>query len=539
MKCPKCGAEYDSSFRFCPQCAEANPLIERKPVQVPAQPTAPAGVARPPGLPVPPAHPTKPPMVQEPPLYKVPPTHLKPSLIERLKEWLSVHKKILLGVAAAVVVVAVVLGVLFGVVLKPSAEEQAAAVAKEFVEDAWSGNYADAWDMVDTEGYPYLGLIRCDVYEQTADSFELKDDNETIDEFYSGDEGFLEGLTSDSDFTESGKDVESCETYVVSDDEILVALDYEDGSATLPIPVIKTGDGWKVDMVGLCMFGATTVDYAKTTAEGLLEKPTKEKAQKAVDLIEACKGLDAKLGIWLNTDFKEELNSQAVKTIEAALETVSDIDSLYEKASKLASGETKLPEDFISVDLNEGQQLNVGSCTITGTAEEGCASITLNGQPVGVVPETGQFAQPFEVGEGSNTLVFEITDEDGLVYQKTVSVTGVITPEQYKATCPPGPPFANLDKNPDSYKGQRCQYTGKIVQVMESAGTTDIRMNVTPGSYGFWSDTVYVTFEGTTPAVEDSIIVVYGEIDGSYTYTSQAGYRITLPLIKAKYIDVQ
>ncbi|MDZ4170848.1 MAG: hypothetical protein U1C19_01685 [Methanobacteriaceae archaeon] len=32
---------------------------------------------------------------------------------------------------------------------------------------------------------------------------------------------------------------------------------------------------------------------------------------------------------------------------------------------------------------------------------------------------------------------------------------------------------------------------------------------------------------GTTPAVEDDMITIYGEVTGSYTYESQAGWTVT------------
>ena len=56
---------------------------------------------------------------------------------------------------------------------------------------------------------------------------------------------------------------------------------------------------------------------------------------------------------------------------------------------------------------------------------------------------------------------------------------------------------------------------------------------------GIWLDTIYATLAGTTPAVTDSIVAIYGTIAGSYTYTSTANYKITLPRIDAKYVDVQ
>ncbi|MBN2168107.1 MAG: hypothetical protein JW738_02605, partial [Actinobacteria bacterium] len=148
------------------------------------------------------------------------------------------------------------------------------------------------------------------------------------------------------------------------------------------------------------------------------------------------------------------------------------------------------------------------------------------------------FAPTVTINEGANTVSFEVTDSEGNSYTKTLSLTGILSPETYKAVSPAGPDFAHLNKNPDVYTGTRCQYKGKVVQIMESGGTSDIRMDITPLGYGYWSDTIYVTYTGTTPAVEENIIIVYGTVLGSHTYTSQAGYSITLPLIEAKYIDV-
>jgi hypothetical protein len=200
---------------------------------------------------------------------------------------------------------------------------------------------------------------------------------------------------------------------------------------------------------------------------------------------------------------------------------------------------TKTADDFISItNVRDGQELTVGPSVIAGTAQGDECTITCNGQPVGFVPGTKNFEPTLQIAEGPNTVTFVVTDKDNNTFTKTLNVTGVLSPDTYKAVSPDGPDFAHLNKNPDGYAGTRCKYKGKVVQVMESGGTTDIRMDITPAGYGVWTDTIYVNFIGTTPAVEESIIVVYGTIKGGYTYTSQANYKITLPLIEAKYIDV-
>ncbi len=104
----------------------------------------------------------------------------------------------------------------------------------------------------------------------------------------------------------------------------------------------------------------------------------------------------------------------------------------------------------------------------------------------------------------------------------------------YKASCE-SLSFKELNKNPEAYIGKRVKLSGTVVQIMESYGYTDIRMDVNDN----FGDTVYVTYDGSTSALEDSSITIYGEVAGSYTYESQAGWMITLPQIDAMYITVE
>lgn len=97
--------------------------------------------------------------------------------------------------------------------------------------------------------------------------------------------------------------------------------------------------------------------------------------------------------------------------------------------------------------------------------------------------------------------------------------------------------FAHLNKNADKYAGEPYKFYGQIVQIMESNNYTTIRMSVTQTSYGWSSsDIIYVEYDGTTDFVEDDVITVYGTVFGSHSYTSQAGYNISLPAVIAKQI---
>lgn len=231
--------------------------------------------------------------------------------------------------------------------------------------------------------------------------------------------------------------------------------------------------------------------------------------------------------------FMNENEKTTIEEIETGQTQISE--------SETQPGTTESASSFeklISIEnLIEGQQVTAGIYTVSGRFLL-ASSLKINNVPVGVVPGTNEFHHPVTINEGENTLLFVAADKEGEEFSKEVKVTGILPPEQYKASCPLGPPYNVLSKNPDNYKGMRCQYKGKVAQAMESMGMTTLRVDITHKGYGIWDDTIYVTLGGSTPAVEDSIVVVYGTIAGSYTYESIAGWNITLPWVIAKYVDV-
>ncbi|MDF2791135.1 MAG: hypothetical protein K0S80_4237, partial [Neobacillus sp.] len=98
--------------------------------------------------------------------------------------------------------------------------------------------------------------------------------------------------------------------------------------------------------------------------------------------------------------------------------------------------------------------------------------------------------------------------------------------------------YAELEKNPDKYSGEYVKYRGQIVQIMEDDGYTVIRLSVTQDSFGWSSDNiVFVTYVGETKYVKNDVVTVYGSLNGSKTYESEAGYQITIPSMEAEFID--
>lgn len=204
-----------------------------------------------------------------------------------------------------------------------------------------------------------------------------------------------------------------------------------------------------------------------------------------------------------------------------------------------ASGEESVQKLGVTVTAPSTPTVSNPNITLEGITEPG-AWVTVKGcanAPVYVqAGSDGKFSAALTLSEGLNFLSVG-AEKDGKKGTTTLSVTYQIDEATYKAQCRPME-FRVLNKNPDAYKGQKYFAMGQVVQIMEGYGSTDIRLNVTRDQWGYWDDTIYVTYSGSVPAYEDSIIKIWGEIQGSYTYTSTAGWNITLPLVKAKYIEV-
>lgn len=102
--------------------------------------------------------------------------------------------------------------------------------------------------------------------------------------------------------------------------------------------------------------------------------------------------------------------------------------------------------------------------------------------------------------------------------------------------------YEDLARNPDKIKGQDVKITGEVIQVMEDYTTTNLRVNITKSDYDFYTDTVYITYTpetGEDKILEDDIITIWGTAQGDCTYTTVFGGSVTLPLIEAKYIELQ
>ena len=94
-------------------------------------------------------------------------------------------------------------------------------------------------------------------------------------------------------------------------------------------------------------------------------------------------------------------------------------------------------------------------------------------------------------------------------------------------------------------RGDACFVeSGEVIQVVEASSSAYYciyRVDITRGSYGIYTDTVYIYYDGygKTPRIlEDDIVTFYGRYDGLTSYTTVMGATVTLPCIYAEYIEI-
>jgi hypothetical protein len=90
--------------------------------------------------------------------------------------------------------------------------------------------------------------------------------------------------------------------------------------------------------------------------------------------------------------------------------------------------------------------------------------------------------------------------------------------------------YAHLEKNAGRYAGKAWAVQGKILQIFENNDGTQARIG-----FGSWNnDVIYAVGRFTTEFIENDRVYVIGYLAGNYSYESQAGWNITIPLLAAR-----
>lgn len=125
-----------------------------------------------------------------------------------------------------------------------------------------------------------------------------------------------------------------------------------------------------------------------------------------------------------------------------------------------------------------------------------------------------------------------IPDTNTHNYSSAVNIDESLSESDYKAACEKID-FNNLSKNTDEYLYKKISYSGKVLQIMEYDGTLYIRLAVDANP----DNLVYIMYDGTESLKKGDSIRIWGEVQGTYIYSSEENEKITLPLIYARFLS--
>lgn len=124
-----------------------------------------------------------------------------------------------------------------------------------------------------------------------------------------------------------------------------------------------------------------------------------------------------------------------------------------------------------------------------------------------------------------------------------IDILKVASMNDYKNSCSTYN-YKDVLRTPSEYAGKRAYWFGKIVQVVSKETFYAVfRINVTcetmyfSNDY-FCDDTIYVIYTGTDNFIEDDMVKLWGEMNGTETYTTVLGANVTIPKFNAKYIEL-
>lgn len=97
--------------------------------------------------------------------------------------------------------------------------------------------------------------------------------------------------------------------------------------------------------------------------------------------------------------------------------------------------------------------------------------------------------------------------------------------------------YDQLARTPNDFEGKKAKFSGKVVQVMEGDGETQLRIAVDDN----YDTILFVAYESdiiSSRVLEDDYITVSGESLGLITYQSTMGGDISIPAMEVKVITI-
>jgi flagellar biosynthesis GTPase FlhF len=97
--------------------------------------------------------------------------------------------------------------------------------------------------------------------------------------------------------------------------------------------------------------------------------------------------------------------------------------------------------------------------------------------------------------------------------------------------------YDQLARTPDDFEGKKAKFSGRVVQVMEGDGETQLRIAVDDN----YDTILFVAYESTiisSRVLEDDFVTISGESLGLITYQSTMGGDISIPAMEVTAITI-
>jgi hypothetical protein len=102
-------------------------------------------------------------------------------------------------------------------------------------------------------------------------------------------------------------------------------------------------------------------------------------------------------------------------------------------------------------------------------------------------------------------------------------------------------PYSSLAREPKNYVGNVVKFQGKVIQAVESGSNVTLLVNVTPKTFGSWSDPVYVDYRKASDSeliiLDNDLVSFWGKYIGIKSYQAIRGNTVQIPHIVAKVVE--
>jgi len=218
-----------------------------------------------------------------------------------------------------------------------------------------------------------------------------------------------------------------------------------------------------------------------------------------------------------NASEKEQLLAEKDKELSSLQAKYDDLNGkLREKEGKIKDLEAKVEEAEPWFELSEAErQRKIDEEKVKKEAEEAAAKKKAEEEEAKAKKKEAEEAARKEAEEKEAKRKAE---------------------EEAKKGYETGITYDQLARTPDDYIGKKVKFHGKVIQVMEGDGTTQIRFAVNED----YDTIIYGEFDSSivdSRILEDDVITIMGISSGLLTYESTMGASISIPGIMIDKIE--